>query len=248
MCKTRQSFIVAFFLTILVTSRCSELNPCNFVSEAENGYSSIALKFCGGLNPITPCIQQRSSASNKLTVRLTRSGQKVWFNVTLSSDCLFRIRNLYYSNDGSVDGIGFYINENIIARYDTQQKSDFGEYWNEFEKTGAIGNQLHLTTEKSYRLIINVTHTDIYGVELDRLETEFLCDGGCPTVLPTSSLFFDDGNSSNNSESNLTNFTIITTILGLVIAFVGLLATIFGLIWKRKHRRTSQAVLLNGSY
>lgn len=173
--------------------------------EIEHGETSTVLRNCYGSDPyaVTPCTQQRSRASNLLTVRFEGSGQSVSYDiVSLSPQCSFYVNDISYSNDGNADRISVYLDGSKIGEFLTFSRSNYGRLWNTIRRSGPVGSAQTLSPGQ-HRLTFTVSSTDRYGVELDKVNISFTqCNGPCPAVISSiQSSIYENCNSYINFQS-----------------------------------------------
>lgn len=144
------------FLTLLFSS--SGYGEQIFELEAENfhfGNSSLLI--------------DRKSASNNraLWMLLSQGGQlKIEFCLAKESDV--RVDNILVSNDGEEDSLTVLLNWEDIGTFRTHPKSQGGKGWNEYVPTGRVGH-IHRLPAGRHTLVLQLTTSDKYGVEIDKV-------------------------------------------------------------------------------
>ena len=159
----------------------------------------------------------RSAATYGKTVRFTKVGQSVSWNFTThSSTCNFDVLNVVYSNDGPADNLTLYLDQKYVGDFQTIEHTNEGVFWNQMVESGLIG-RTKVLSEGNHLLKLVVGVTDIYGVEIDKIEVGVLCgsEGDCSVKIdgaPTD----QQGLSGESGGENWNTETIISLAVGLI--------------------------------
>ena len=169
----------------------------------------------------TGTTMHRSEASNKMTVLLFES-ESIEHRFTTSSNCVFMLRGLHYSNDGLTDNVTLSINGQFIVQVETIQEYRDGHLWNEIRDSGSIGKEISITPGQ-HSLEISVTSSDSYGVEIDVTILDFSCEndndvnGRCLKTV-VEALEEPDSNGKKDTLAIVVSVvTIIGTLVGLLV-------------------------------
>ena len=178
-----------FILIFLLHWVSSNGKKCYYHLEAER-CTSPTLQYCIDVGDKAPCIQYREHASKSLTA-LLMPGDTLQFRINLesskASECAFTIKDVSYSNDGETDLINFYLQKGmnngskLIGNFTTEAASKGGDLWDVFKTSGQVGTR-ELLISREYSLIIDVSSSDQFGVELDTILVFFACDDKCPEI------------------------------------------------------------------
>ena len=114
---------------------------------------------------------------------MTTVGQNMTHTITSNSWCAFNITNIQYSNDGDSHRVSIYLDNDIVG--DFNACGGDGNLWNVFKSSYSIGTT-QIMSPGEHKLIVRLSSTDQYGVEIDKANTLFsLCDGECLVLLIT---------------------------------------------------------------
>ena len=198
---------------------------CNYILEMENGLFSVKSTYSDCTSDQNPCVQARSAASKQLVVRLKRAEQFVFYEMTLSDQCLLRVTSIVYANDGSEDEIGVIIyqldsDDEItdtieIGEFNTSFTHCNGWNWNTFTSSNHIGE--NTLVPGKYRICVMAIATD--NVELDKMAISADCKKTprCPLMFPIQP---ENSNGDNLSATSLMLLKVLSPIVVILIAVI----------------------------
>ena len=169
----------------------------------------------------TGTTMHRSEASNKMTVLLFES-ESIEHRFTTSSNCVFMLRGLHYSNDGLSDTVTVTINGQFIVQVETIEEYGLGHLWNVIRDSGSIGKEISITPGQ-HSLEISVTSSDMYGVEIDVTSLDFSCEndndvnGRCLKTVVES---LEEEPDSNGKKDTLAIVVSVCTIIGTLVGLL----------------------------
>ena len=142
----------------------------------------------------------RSQASNNYTV-LMREYETIRINFCLRQTSTVTIINIVYSNDGPSDEIKATLDGHNMGSFVGSPYEGAGRGWNLFRSSGRLLGRAVMTTGP-HVLVLNVTRSDKYGVEIDNVFLN-IDDYGLdyPTLFCT--LYCFDINYNNTVEQKL---------------------------------------------
>lgn len=214
---------------------CDEYTVCEFTLEAANGYSSGLIDRCSNdTDNVAVCFNARSNAYDGLAVRLLKLGHSVNFDITLFVPCFFQVQQLSLSNDGESDTLSIIINNNSIVNVIAKKAVSNGandSLWNNFANK-TLNSEIHALLPEMGRIVLSIMLSqtrDIYGVELDTISVQFMCDGECPEVLPSHPREVSD----NENEVEIIVAAVIELgVTPIVITVTSILISIVTLVIK----------------
>ncbi|KAK3090009.1 hypothetical protein FSP39_008471 [Pinctada imbricata] len=113
-------------------------------------------------------VTSRPTASNKQAVWMLASNY-LKLEFCLSSETDLQVSDIVVSNDGDEDVVDVLLDWEKIAEFRTFKKSLGGKGWDEYKPIGPVGIKNRLSPGR-HTLVLNVTHSDDYGVEVDKIE------------------------------------------------------------------------------
>lgn len=166
-------------------------------------------------------------------VNLSENDYIIWiYRATM--ELTIGIQNVEYANkvSGQSDSsISLYIDENIIASHTTSISSS-----NQVMNSGIIGQKIVLPRGR-HTVRLEVTHTDVYGLQINGITAEFTAPEfelqfTCPHIVP-----------SDNSGLSTTESVIIGVVSTFVAAIMGIVATcvLFCIKIYRKQKQSDPA-------
>ncbi|KAK3612397.1 hypothetical protein CHS0354_031991 [Potamilus streckersoni] len=115
---------------------------------------------------------QRSEASKPMNrTLLLFKNDVVRLQFCLQRNSFVRVEDLRYSNDGPSDEVSFVLDGQYIGKHTTVVDTNFGQGWNSFHSTGAIGEGKLLPPGR-HEINLTVTESDPWGVEVDLVNVD----------------------------------------------------------------------------
>ena len=115
--------------------------------------------------------RSRSAASNDATVALNQ-GQSITLYFNVLSACTVSVTDVAYTNDGGADTISVSIDGINVGSFETVAESNAGHNWNVVRNSGSLGSSVNVVSG-SHTVRVTATHTDRYGVEIDKVSLAF---------------------------------------------------------------------------
>lgn len=140
----------------------------------------------------TSTITERKPASNNRALWMLMSqGGLLKFEFCLAKETDVRVDNILYSNDGKEDSFTVLLNWEEIGTFQTHSKSQGGKGWNEYVQTGRIGHTHRLPAGR-HTLVLQLTQSDQYGVEIDKVSITVSDDSIQKQVFRCNVFCFED--------------------------------------------------------